>query len=538
MRLHLFASALIFSLISSLPAQRPAIRQVVVVGVDGLSPDGIRASGAPVLARLMREGAYTMHARSVTPSSSSPNWASMIMGADVEQHGIHSNDYERDDYILPPVVRGRSDIFPTIFGEADAQLPGAEIGAIYQWGGFGRLFEREAVDYNVAAKSEQEAAALASAYIRTRQPQLCFVHLDHVDHAGHVWGHGSSKYYQSVRSADSLIGQILGAIEASGRAGETLLMIVSDHGGKGRGHGGLTLAEMEVPLILWGAGVKRGYEIPIPVFQYDHAATVAFALGIEAPYAWIGRPTRCAFEGIEPPARNYPIAALLPAPQCGHPARGYAPAGGLFFGDTLATFSHPGAGELRYTLDGSQPGPASLLYKKPIPLSRSATLKCALFADGRQLSEVAVAYYRILPPEVLPLVQYRVFLGENWSRLPDFSQLKPAAAGLCFEITSQGLVLPREEQVAVQFETNFWAEEAGRYLFFLRSDDGSRLYVNGQQVVDNDGDHGVTEARGGIELTRGMHPLRVEWFNGGGGGWLDVYAQGPGGIRQVLAAKP
>ncbi|TAE56513.1 MAG: alkaline phosphatase [Bacteroidetes bacterium] len=269
----------------NLQAQRPpkAIRHVVVIGVDGMSPDGIHQANTPHMDRLMREGAWTLHARSVTPSSSSPNWASIIMGADVEQHGIHSNDYERDDYILPPVVRGNADIFPTIFGEIHQQMPRAEIGAIYEWGGFGRLFEKEAVDYNQRASSEAAAAQLASDYIVAKRPTFCFVHLDHVDHAGHIAGHGTAKYYRSVERADSLIGQILEAIVRAGIADETLVLICADHGGKGHGHGGLTMAEMEVPLILYGPGVKKGYELPIPVFQYDHAATVAFALGVEAP---------------------------------------------------------------------------------------------------------------------------------------------------------------------------------------------------------------------------------------------------------------
>lgn len=106
------------------------IQHVVLIGVDGLSPDGICKANTPTLDRMMRQGAFSLHARCVSPSSSSSNWASMIMGADVEQHGIHSNDYERDNFILPPVVQGRDEIFPTIFGEIDDQIKAAKIAAI------------------------------------------------------------------------------------------------------------------------------------------------------------------------------------------------------------------------------------------------------------------------------------------------------------------------------------------------------------------------------------------------------------------------
>jgi len=42
----------------------------------------------------MREGAWTLHARGVMPTVSSPNWASMIMGAGPEQHGVTSIDWQ------------------------------------------------------------------------------------------------------------------------------------------------------------------------------------------------------------------------------------------------------------------------------------------------------------------------------------------------------------------------------------------------------------------------------------------------------------
>src|SRR4051794_12204225 len=65
---------------------------VVVIGCDGFGSLGFTASNAPVLHKLMRGGAYTLHSRGVLPTTSSPNWASMIMGAGPEQHGVTSND--------------------------------------------------------------------------------------------------------------------------------------------------------------------------------------------------------------------------------------------------------------------------------------------------------------------------------------------------------------------------------------------------------------------------------------------------------------
>jgi len=86
----------------------------------------------------------------------------------------------------------------------------------------------------------------------------------------------------------------------------------------------------------------------------------------------------------------------------------------------------------------------------------------------------------------------------------------------------------------VVFEGELEITTAGAYTFSLASDDGSKLYVDGKTVVDNDGDHGVITKAGSVELQPGKHPIRVEWFNGGGGAWLGAYYEGPGVPRQFI----
>ena len=52
----------------------------------------------------------------------------------------------------------------------------------------------------------------------------------------------------------------------------------------------------------------------------------------------------------------------------------------------------------------------------------------------------------------------------------------------------------------------------GKYDFFLDSDDGSRLFLDGKPVVDNGGAHGMEEVSGSTQLTAGEHVLKVEYF--------------------------
>src|SRR5690606_23128428 len=116
---------------------------------------------------------------------------------------------------------------------------------------------------------------------------------------------GSPEYYESIAKADSLIGQIVEATKAAGIFEKTLFLICSDHGGLGKGHGGERLAEMEIPFILYGAGIKKGYGIEETVYQFDNAPTVAYAMGLKSPQAWIGRPVMGAFSGNEKPELTY-----------------------------------------------------------------------------------------------------------------------------------------------------------------------------------------------------------------------------------------
>src|SRR6185312_353345 len=111
----------------------PDIKHIVVIGVDGMSPDGIRNAATPIMHQMINDGAVKWNVRTVLPSSSSPNWSSMICGAGPEQHGVTDNEWERDGHSLPPVIMDDDGIFPTIFDVIRKNKPDAKIGAIYNW---------------------------------------------------------------------------------------------------------------------------------------------------------------------------------------------------------------------------------------------------------------------------------------------------------------------------------------------------------------------------------------------------------------------
>ena len=276
---------------------RSAADHVVLVGIDGLSPEGLRRVDAPAFRELMKTGAYTFHARAVIPTVSSPNWASMLMAAGPEQHGVTSNDWDPDRFEISPVAIGTGRTFPTIVGELRRARPSAAIGVFHDWDGFGRLVERDAATVVVDLDGPQNAVERAVAWWDARRPALTLIHLDHVDHAGHENGWLSLEYLEAVREADRLLQHVVQALRERRLWDRTAIIVTADHGGVGKKHGGLTQSEIEIPWIAAGAGIVKGRELKQPVTTIDTAATIAFLLSVPPHSAWTGRPVREAFAG-------------------------------------------------------------------------------------------------------------------------------------------------------------------------------------------------------------------------------------------------
>ena len=68
---------------------------------------------------------------------------------------------------------------------------------------------------------------------------------------------------------------------------------------------------------------------------------------------------------------------------------------------------------------------------------------------------------------------------------------------------------------------------AGNWTFFINSDDGSEVWINGQSLATNYGMHGMREQSGFVNLTEGLHEFRIEFFQGGGPHGLIFSWQGP-----------
>jgi hypothetical protein len=304
---------------------------VIVFGIDGLSVDGVNRANTPRLHQMMQESAWTLEARGVMPTLSSPNWASMINGAGPEQHGITSNGYLKPMVELRPVCRDEEGMFPTIFNVLRHDRPGANTAVFHDWPGFANLVEKSAPDVLQHEHGAVKTVEAAMRYWRENHPDLMFLQLDNVDHAGHASGWSSREYLREVEDDDRLLGLLFDTLRETPDGDSTYVLVTSDHGGRGHGHGKNSLEEILIPWILHGPDVVAR-QLAVPVYTFDTAVTIAWILGVNPHSCWIGRPVTAAFQPTAITARTDTAARLctdhpITAPAVGVVAGPLAPHG-------------------------------------------------------------------------------------------------------------------------------------------------------------------------------------------------------------------
>ncbi len=115
------------------------------------------------------------------------------------------------------------------------------------------------------------------------------------------------------------------------------------------------------------------------------------------------------------------------------------------------------------------------------------------------------------------------------NKLPDFSKSKAKATGIAQGISINPTGLKRREhQFALRFTANLQIEKKGNYRFWLKSDDGSKLLIDENLIIDNDGVHPANEKRAEVSLTVGSHSIEVQYFEAGGNVELGLLIGGPG----------
>jgi alpha-L-fucosidase len=187
--------------------------------------------------------------------------------------------------------------------------------------------------------------------------------------------------------------------------------------------------------------------------------------------------------------------------------------------------------DVRYTVDGSDPIASSEKYTEPVAMKATGVFRARLFHNGKPVSDVSERRFVLVEP--LPAqkagkrkgLSRSVFLGD-WNKLPDFGALTPSETGVTEKVQLGAEPFP--EYAGLRLEGAISVEATDVYRFNLGSDDGARLWIDGELVVDHDGLHSPSGKTGAIALVKGAHTLRVDYFNKTGGAALSLSIAGSG----------
>ena len=213
----------------------------------------------------------------------------------------------------------------------------------------------------------------------------------------------------------------------------------------------------------------------------------------------------------------------------------------LFFEEGYTvTISPPYPGtEVRYTLDGTEPQASSGLYKDPLNISETTTLKARSFLPSGKSSPVRTAFIRkvnLRNSTGLTAPVKGLCLNWDYREISSLDSINPISKEN-FSITDSikiPLFLQGKDHFVLVFEGFFYAETDGIYRFFISSDDGSRLWLNNELLADNDGVHGKMTIEGNEGLKKGYHPIKIEFFEARYGETLTLEVEEPGSVRKEL----
>lgn len=295
MRRIIASVVLLLTAISSLTAAEPAkTKKALYLGIDGTRFDALEVAETPNLKGLMKDGIYADNCLILgdryqkNDTISGPGWSTILTGVWADKHGVQDNTFKGHNY----------EAYPHFFARIREQHPTARLVSLVTWAPIDDFIVSQAdVHQKWEDKSKDyakfDAAAAEEALKQIVDPQLdcLFLYFGQVDETGHKHGfHPTVKQYtEAIERVDKHVGDVLGALaKRESRAKEDWIVVVtSDHGGKGTGHGsGHKVPEiLNSFLIVSGESAQRG-KFEEQTYLVDPVVTVLTHLGVKIHDDW------------------------------------------------------------------------------------------------------------------------------------------------------------------------------------------------------------------------------------------------------------
>jgi len=125
----------------------------------------------------------------------------------------------------------------------------------------------------------------------------------------------------------------------------------------------------------------------------------------------------------------------------------------------------------------------------------------------------------------------------DFNRTTEFARTPIEMTGTTDTLRAEELAGDREDFYGLTFHGYVDIPDKGLYRVTLKSDDGSRLFLDDKLAIDNDGRHPYQESSGVIRLDKGLVPIRVEYFEGYGEELLELHLQRNGEERILVGPE-
>lgn len=298
-------------------------KRVLFIGIDGCRTDALTAAMERGLApqmKMLSESPTGLLTRQFyaggeigtpthQPTVSGPGWTSLLTGVWIDQHAVRDNRF----------LGGRFSTYTHFMRRIKEEHPTAWCASFADWppihthiADFSRVGEREFLDEKFTATPdaprhfidnpekdiEVRDAALQS--LRTRDADTMFVYFGQVDEFGHgatdpraSFSPDSTLYLNAISHVDSHIGELIRALHARPKFTEEdwLILITTDHGGRGHSHGGDSDVERNIWLIAHCSSLPRDALLHAPVPQTALVPLIYQHLGIRPKPEWTPPPS-------------------------------------------------------------------------------------------------------------------------------------------------------------------------------------------------------------------------------------------------------
>jgi len=175
--------------------------------------------------------------------------------------------------------------------------------------------------------------------------------------------------------------------------------------------------------------------------------------------------------------------------------------------------------KIHYTLNGDVPQQTSTELSSPISISNPTMLRMALFSPGGARGDIYNLNFR--PSEMKKSVPVRnaktgllcSFFDQKYKSTKEMDGKTPDEIFIVSNIKA-----PKETKAfGLVFNGYIDVPETGIYSFYFTCDDGGVLYIDNEEIVDNDGLHSAELKSGQAAMQKGLHPFKLDFIEGGGG---------------------